>query len=185
MNTVRTNSIKTAVETVNASLQSHTDCLVIYIGNSLCVLRGRAAMYDRELCQELNLPVGRSIYTGGVIVCGAGDLSMCLVTQEYSNFGPDASRLLKDFYMTKGLAVSSDRNDILIDGRKITSWSRTHYEGMWQNVLHVSINSDVDLIRRICKKPMVKVPGSLKDYGITANDCLVVIQSLLQEDDVQ
>ena len=60
-------------------------------------------------------------------------------------------------------------SDLLADGKKVASWARaTLITGWVQTVAHFSVNVDVDLIRQICTKPMVKVPGALSDYGITA-----------------
>ena len=48
-----------------------------------------------------------------------------------------------------------------------------------ESVAHFSINMDLNLVGRVCTKPMVKTPGALGKYGVTADVLLEVIRCLL------
>lgn len=58
-------------------------------------------------------------------------------------------------------------NDYLINGYKVAGCS--HTMGKW--IMSLSFTVDVDLIRKICKKPMEKVPKGITELtGITRED---------------
>lgn len=87
---------------------------------------------------------------------------------------------LCNYFIEKGLKATRSRNDILIDGYKVASgcgynlepdykWS---YEGA-----QISINQDINAIKNICLKPMIKIPKALSDYNITLDELLNFIDS--------
>lgn len=38
------------------------------------------------------------------------------------------------------------------------------------NTYQISINQDIEAIKHICKKEMIKIPKALSDFGITAEE---------------
>lgn len=50
-------------------------------------------------------------------------------------------------------------NDILINDKKISGASSSDYATFF-----IGYNPDLDVIRKVCNKEMVKTPGGLKDY---------------------
>ena len=44
--------------------------------------------------------------------------------------------------------------------------------GVVYTAIHISIGMDLDLIKAICTKPMVKTPKGLQDYGITQDEII-------------
>ena len=149
--------------------------LIINIADTPCVWTGRLNTLDEDACKKANLIIATGEYLGGSIVCFHGDLSLCLVTwgNTLPDFGEMCMEAVADLLTEAGAEVRRDNNDVLADGKKIASWARATTRSGWvQTVVHFSVNTDLELIKRICTKPMRKVPGQLSDYGITAEDIL-------------
>ena len=109
-------------------------------------------------------------HTGGVVVVSEGDISVV-------HFGNIGNEFLKDFAMyliglckAKGLNATYEDNDILIDGYKISGLSSTPYGCIQYSTIHLGINTNLEHIKAICKKPMNKVPKGLSEYGITTEE---------------
>jgi lipoate-protein ligase A len=109
-------------------------------------------------------------HTGGVVVVNPGDISII-------HFGPIGNEIMHDFanylvneYKKRGLNAFFDGNDILIDGYKISGLSATPYGHIQYSTIHIGINTNLDDIKAICTKPMIKIPRGLNVYGITAEE---------------
>ena len=84
-----------------------------------------------------------------------------------------------DALSERHIYLTLDGNDVLARHKKVASWAKSHSISGWvQTVAHFSVMVDVDLIRMLCTKPMNKIPGALKDYGITADELWQRISAL-------
>ena len=156
----------------NECLAGH-EGMVIHTCDKPCIWTGQLRTYNPS---ATDLFVGKALYLGGTIVNGKGDVSICRTTWGNSDFAPDLVRRSAEWLKEKDLSVTTDENDVLVDGKKVISWARfTTVKGWCQSVVHYSVNVDLELIRAICTKPMVKVPGALSDYGITTKEILTLI----------
>lgn len=149
--------------------------LIVHVTDSIFVETGAFPTCSTAVCAELGIPVCKAGYLGGSIVCFPGDVSLCEISWGNSSFAPDTVDRAEKWLRDKGLTVTRDGNDVLVDDRKVISWARaTTLQGWCQSVVHFSVSSDEELIRKICTKEMVKRPGALSNYGITAGDILEV-----------
>ncbi len=154
--------------------------LVIHTSDYPCVWTGQLPTLDISACREMGLPIGRGRYLGGSIVNFSGDLSLCEIKIGPSDFGPRVVARVSEWLEQQGVETVTNGNDVLAEGKKVISWAGVMTDnGCQQSVVHFSINTDVETIRRICTKPMVKEPGQLSDYEITADDILQVIYDLV------
>lgn len=162
---------------VNNLLQNDFGQL-IFMPSDRMVHLGLNGDCDQEYCKENNifiLYIGRH---GGSIVCSKGDVDYFSVgtgVQE-ANKGMNFLGHLKDYLISKGLDAKfdSDGNDILVDGYKVASYGNGLLEARGKDVfttgIHVSINIDIDSIKKICQKTMDKIPKALSDFGITTEE---------------
>lgn len=81
---------------------------------------------------------------------------------------------LVSFLRAKGLNAENTGNDVTVDGYKVAGYaeSRLANTDYFQYGIHISMHVDVDEIKRICRKPMVKIPKGLADYGLTRAEVL-------------
>lgn len=61
---------------------------------------------------------------------------------------------------------------------KCGSYSSRRYGDILYSAFHVSINCNLELIKNICNKPMVKIPKGLNDFAITQEDVIGFLNSL-------
>lgn len=150
------------------------ELLIVHVTERPLVLTGALNTLDLDACVRLGLAVGRAAYLGGSIVCMPGDLSLCRVSWGGSSWAPELVGAAAAWLTGRGISVTRDGNDVLADERKVISWARaTTREGWCQSVVHFSVGPmDLGLVRAVCTKPMAKTPGSLGEYGITAEEIL-------------
>lgn len=72
----------------------------------------------------------------------------------------------------KGYNASIVNNDILINNKKIVDFGSRMFGDILYIAIHISINIDINLIKKICTKPMDKIPDGLVNYGINTEDIL-------------
>lgn len=142
---------------------------------------------DRDYCQANGIPVYNQNRNGGTIVCSAGNVGLGILydNREYREWV--FVHLLRDFCAWlegKGLVVTFEKNDVLVDGYKVASgcgynlppdFHRT-YEGV-----QISVYQDMETIIGACKKPMVKVPRGLGEYGLTTQEVSAWCAAWLRE----
>lgn len=159
-----------AVKTINGFISDKKHGFAYCTHDKKSVLIAQADAVDRDLCSKLGYNIMETRHTGGVVVVSEGDVSVI-------HFGDIGNRVMLDFaeylveqYKKRGLNATFDGNDVLIDGYKISGLSATPYGHIQYSTIHIGINTNLDDIRAICTKPMVKVPRGLSEYGITTEE---------------
>ena len=157
--------------------------VIVHVAAGNCVWTGRGITMDRLECKRRGLPIGQGEYLGGTIVCMPGDLSICIATWGNSEAAPRIVDRVSSWLEDRGIGITYSENDILVEDKKVISWARaTTLAGWCQSVVHFSVGPmDLELVKSICTKPMKKEPGSLGNYGITAEDILAAITPHFKE----
>lgn len=149
----------------------------------LCVLSDKIEVHtgtqndcNLEYCKEHNIPVYNLNRAGGTIVCCNGTIGIATFT--YSKYGMLNNKFIVNFMKflkDRGLNVTTDNNDILVDGFKVAS-AIEYKLGPQLSLLYgcylISYDVDLDAIRHICKKEMKKIPKGLKEFGLTKEEIL-------------
>ncbi len=125
---------------------------------------------NEDACTEYGYIVLDTQHTGGAVVVNKGDISVVYFGVVGNVVMKDFAMYLIDRYKERGLNATYEDNDILIDGYKISGLSATPYGHIQYSTIHIGINTNVDHIKAICKKPMKKVPKGLSEYGITTEE---------------
>ncbi len=150
-------------ETAIAVLESTE---VIYNENSGC---------NTEYCDEH----GISYYKGKIDSIGTGVVTkgslVLTVKRKMVNGGESLSdsfsKALSAYFVNKGLpSVRQDNNDILVDNGKVASGGEIVINGFNYMGYQISVNQDLDAIKNICTKPMLKIPKALSEFGITTDE---------------
>lgn len=132
---------------------------------------------DKEFCDANDIKYRYENRSGGCMVLFPGNI---IVQDVYptDNFLRQHGFLndLVEYLQAKGINAITNNNDLMIDGKKMVgAVSETlpePYKGSVFFGLSISINSDPELISKICTKESEKVPGALSDYGITTEDMM-------------
>lgn len=156
--------------------------IITHVTKTSCVWTGQLPTLNCEECEKRGIEIGQGEYLGGSIVNMPGDLSLCIVTWGDSDLAPQIVDKTAEWLSERGISITYDENDVLADSKKVVSWARaTTLQGWCQSVVHFSIGEmDLELVKAICTKPMVKVPGALSEYGVTAEDLWTVIEPIIE-----
>ena len=134
------------------------------------VLVHKAAHVDANTCNTLGYGVFETYHNGGAFVVNTGDIGVAHIG-DLDNKWLDA--FVREFVLwlkEQGLNVTYESNDILVDGYKVCGTSVTRYGRVDYTACVIGINTNLDHIKQICRKPMSKVPKGLADYGITTDE---------------
>lgn len=151
-------------------------------GMKIAVMDRTEALYggdwtiDKKWCDDNNIPYsqGKLIQHTGCIIAVKGNVLLDI--KKKFNGGEcicdKFSKALCQYFKSKGMdSVRQDNNDVLVDDFKVASGAEVTLPNGFQYVAYqISINQDLEAIKNACKKPMVKVPKALSEYGITTEE---------------
>lgn len=145
----------------------------IYIldADILYVHHGNAPL-DYELCKELGIRVNELKYAGGNIVGSEKDLTIHIVFPE--TMGMTHEVVIQKIAEIIGKYVPNttyEKNDILVDGNKISGSATRSICGSWVWMAQISFGDYSDYISKICQKPAIKKPSYI-DGSLLTRDVL-------------
>lgn len=130
-----------------------------------CILQGEFAI------PKTNWVVYKSHRFGGTIVNFKDDICIANFKKGYFIYGEEILALLGNYLQSKGLNVSIDCNDLIVDGvYKVASYASTNIDGIIYTAIHISMSVDLEIINLVCSKPTNKIPKGLNDYNITTKE---------------
>ena len=130
----------------------------------------RASQVDEEVCKGLGYEVVESYNNGGTILANRGDIIFSHLDTPENGWLFRFAEHFVEWLKGKGLNAEYDKNDILVDRYKVCGLCITRYGRIDFSSAIIGINTNVDHIKQICRKPMTKVPKGLSDYGITTEE---------------
>ena len=130
----------------------------------------RATQVDEVVCKELGYEVVESYNNGGTILARQGDIIFSHLDEPDNGWLPRFADQFVDWLRSKGLNAEYADNDILVDGCKVCGLCITRYGSIDFSSAYIGINTNLDHIKKICRKPMRKVPKGLSEYGISTEE---------------
>lgn len=135
------------------------------------ILVPNAGVVDEQLCHDMGYKVYETFDpAGGSIVANAGDINVCNFGYRHNNFLQEFGNNFTKWLQSKGLNAEFIKNDILIDDYKICGTCITNYNDIDYTAIHIGINTNLEDIKKICRKPMKKIPKGLSEFGITTEE---------------
>lgn len=166
----------------NETLSNKIERVLIGVADNFVVLRGNNCI-NEQYCKDNNIEIYNSQHTGGCIVLGDGDVEFNVFRYDGWDDCNNLRLLVFDFLKQKIPTLAMDNNDFIVDGKyKVASCSSINAgDGFIYTGFHFSVNVNLEHIKNICQKPMVKTPKGLSDYGVTSNQIIEFLSSLLKE----
>lgn len=173
---------------IDTNFQDVTECRYYAVQTEDEVSYGKQQDVNFEYCQQHNIPMYDLKRDGGCIVHGKDNIAWAEIKPNsakdfyYTNL--DFLSHFTDFLKEKGLNAIQEDNDILIDGYKVASGCNINLPPDYKrtfSAVQISWKCDIDLIRNICLKPMVKIPKGLDEYNITQEDIIDFIQDYFKD----
>lgn len=156
----------------NCIREQTEDCLYLLYEDTY-VVPGNGIQPNLEYISENDVKLFEMPNEGGTIVVSKGDIGFGSVFYENktNEFLDYCAEKLKEYLISKNLDVKVENNDILVDNTfKVGSFSSRRYGNVIFGVFQISINVNLELIKHVCNKEMVKVPRGLSEYGITTEE---------------
>lgn len=125
---------------------------------------------DETVCNALGYEIVESYNNAGTIVSNAGDVLIGHFYHPNNGWYDRFIAYFIDWLKAKGLNAEYVSNDILVDGYKVCGMCVTRYGAIDYTGGIISMNVNLDHIKQICHKPMVKVPKGLMEYGISTEE---------------
>ena len=142
----------------------------------------RASQVDEEVCNELGYEIVESYNNGGTILANQGDIIFSHLAEPENGWLNRFAVYFVDWLRAKGLNATYEDNDILVDGYKVCGLCITRYGRIDFSSCFIGINTNLDHIKAICRKPMNKVPKGLSEYGITSEEVEAMFLAFCEED---
>lgn len=130
----------------------------------------REKQVDKKTCDRIGYEIYEAQYNGGTIIGNEGDLAFMHFTKNSDNYQKRFVESLTSYLTKKGLNTFYDGNDVLVDGYKVCGICTTPYGDITYTAAFIGLNTKLEHIKLICKKPMIKIPKGLNDYNITTED---------------
>lgn len=130
----------------------------------------RKTQVDERVCEELGYEIEESFNNGGTILANKGDIIFSHLDEPENGWLFKFARYFVKWLNDKGLNATLEDNDILVDGFKVCGLCITRYGRIDFSSAILSVNVKLEDIMKICKKPIVKVPKGLSEYGITTEE---------------
>ena len=179
MNILQTNSFNDFIDRIETSYVSGPESLLIGISDNTNLLLNKNHIYNNT---NLDLQIRNIEYLGGKFLNFSGDLNLALTIYGKSDFGIESLELINTYLQSQNINSSISGNDLIIGQTKVASYTkRAHLNGWYQNIVHFSINTDVELVQSICASTSGKIPGRLADYDINANILLEQFQDMFAQ----
>ena len=125
---------------------------------------------DKETCESIGYEVCEAYYNGGTIIGNKGDMAFAHFGEIGNGWYDRFIAYFLEWLKAKGLNADYEDNDILVDGYKVCGMCVTRYGRIDYTAGFIGINTNLDHIKQICRKPMKKVPKGLSEYGITTEE---------------
>ena len=142
----------------------------------------RAYQVDEEICKELGYEIVESYNNGGTILANAGDIIFSHLEAPKNGWLDRFAAYFLDWLKAKGLNAVYEKNDILVDGYKVCGLCITRYGRIDFSSAYIGIHTNLDHIKAICRKPMVKVPKGLSEWGITTEEVEQMFLEFCEQD---
>lgn len=128
--------------------------------------------YNIAYCEQNNISVLPLSYNGGTIVTTDKDLNLVIALKT-----PDMMSLyqkkISDILKELGLENEIVGNDILVQGNKICGCAENTVGDYYISYFQISFKVDMDLIKKICQKDIVKIPKGISDFSDITRENLI------------
>lgn len=172
------------LKNIHEAIVNQRRCIAYTVADKSIVFISNKGNVDEQLCYDLGYSVYEAMYNGGVIVADIGDIDIAYFGEPGNTFYSDFGNTLAEWLRGKGLNAEYVANDVLVDGYKISGNGVIRHSGMDYTVVHIGINTNVESIKNICKKPMNKVPKGLSEYGITTEEVEEMFLNFCEHDEI-
>lgn len=164
------------------TLLNKKERILIGVADDFVVLKGRNSI-NESYCKDNKIEIYESQHMGGCIVLGDGDVEFNIFRYEGWEDCETFKNLIFDFLKQRIPTISLNNNDFLVDEKyKVASCSSVNAgDNFIYTGFHFSVNVNLEHIKNICLKPMIKIPKGLSEYGVSSEEIVGFLQKQLEK----
>lgn len=168
------------IELISNAIKNQEECFIYGTTAKTVVLCGDSGLYNIDYINKNNLFAPNIPNVGGVMVLSAGDIELAYFSKNLNcKFNYEIANIIIEYLNKKNINCKLYGNDLIIDEKyKCGSFSSIIINNILYSAFHISVNVDLELIKKICKKPMAKIPKGLSEFGITTEEIKELIKYL-------
>lgn len=169
-------------EVVLGLLSTQSEGLVYCVADDCCAVVGSNGGANFEAIEKAGIKKVEIKHEGGTIILSPGDIDIGIFTRGYlgSEIRDNIINTIISFLQEKNIASVISGNDVLIDGRKVVGYGSRMFGNILYSAIHIAVSVDIELIKKICTKPMHKMPKGLDAYGVTTEDILKLLSNIFK-----
>ena len=149
----QTDWLTEAEKTIKAGLHQ---LIYIKVEKPVAIVHRRSQV-DENLCTELGYEVAESFNNGGTILSNPGDIVVVHTNSPDNDWCNKWANYLVDRLTGKNLSAEYSENEVLVDDFKVCIMGVTRYGRIDYTLTAIGINTKLEDIQKICRKPMTKV----------------------------
>ena len=175
---------KNVSKEIKAIIQNQKECIVWGIPDKNYVFSGRNTNYNKLYCEENGIEILEFPNEGGVIVISNGDFDIGHFSFDLNNsFNLGLAKKVEDYLLNKKINAKFIGNDLIVDNKyKCASFSSRKFNNILYSAFHFSLSCNLELIKNICTKPMVKIPNGLTSFGISLEEIKTLFEEFIKEE---
>lgn len=155
---------------------NNTDSFITVVEET-AVHYGFEGGFNKTAAASLKIPTYDIYKNGGAMVTSPGDVLFCHMSKDrLDDFNDHIRKYLSTKIKQENVEID---NDLLVNGKKVAGFMEISVNNKHFYGGHISINCNLNLIKQICTKEMVKVPGGLGEYGITSEQVVSWLQEAM------
>ena len=170
------------IREVEGFIKCGTHGIIYGIADSPYTQVHRKTQVDEGVCDGLGYDIIELYHNGGTLVLNQGDFVTGHFGEPENDWHDRFMTHLVDWLKAKGLNAELVGNDVLVDGYKVSAYCVTRYGRIDYTGVFIGINTHLDDIKAICRKPMKKVPKGLSEYGITSEEVEKMFLEFCEQD---
>lgn len=178
--------LKEFADNIDYYLSLEENYYISYDNTEDYVLVGEEQDIDLDYCLQNDIDIINIKHKGGSVILAKSAVGFAHIGYDFNNeySGALISSFIT-FLQNRNLDVKYDGNDILVNGYKVSSSGKVTVKDKTYFVFQVSLENDLALIKRICIKPMYKVPKGLREFGITQEEVINFFQEFVDTHPIQ
>lgn len=158
-------------EKVKDAIVNNKNGFLYFSPQKTTIFVGYGQSIDKKLIENFDIEVFNLNNEGGVIVSDEGSLIIGSFFDNAKEFQELLASEICKLLISKGHKAQIIDNDIIVDDTyKVSSYSSRKFGNACFGAFQIPFTVDMDLIKLVCKKKMVKIPRGLAYYGIAFED---------------
>ena len=171
-------TLDSVTDVVSDILTNQKEACVYCVANENCAVVGSNGGANIRKINNLGIRMVQINHEGGTIILSPGDVEIGIFTEGYvgNNYRNSIINGVLDLLKQNGHDAVVCGNDVLVNGRKVIGFGSRMFGKILYTAIQISVNINLDLIKVLCTKQMVKQPDALMNYGVTTEDILGILE---------